>query len=221
MQADDHRPALPRRIPRPDCILAPHRPRTLHGVAHPRLPARGGRHPNVLRPAPADVPRDRADADAAGSAPARRRDGEVPTLFKYRTATLQDVLDDHLTTPSSRPTAARCGRTWRCRPRSCRSSPTRSSSACSSTGRRTAWAASRSSSTRSSPRVERNGGELVVHSAVDDDPRRERQGAGVELEGGASIRTPLVVSNADARHTFDDLIGLRRAAVASEAAASA
>ena len=32
--------------------------------------------------------------------------------------------------------------------------------------------------------------------------------SGVEIEGGRQIKAQLVVSNADARHTFEDMIGL-------------
>ena len=56
--------------------------------------------------------------------------------------------------------------------------------------------------------LERNGGELAVRTPVTRILVEDGKVAGVELEDGRTIRAPLVVSNADARHTFQDMIGL-------------
>jgi phytoene dehydrogenase-like protein len=58
--------------------------------------------------------------------------------------------------------------------------------------------------------LERAGGELVVKSPVTRIVLEDGSVTGVELDGGRTIDARLVVSNADARHTFEDLIGLEQ-----------
>ncbi len=55
--------------------------------------------------------------------------------------------------------------------------------------------------------LERDGGELAVDSAVERVLVEDGHVAGVELAGGTVVRAPVVISNADARHTFEDLVG--------------
>jgi prolycopene isomerase len=55
--------------------------------------------------------------------------------------------------------------------------------------------------------LERDGGELVVNNAVEKVLVDDGQVRGVVLAGGREIKAPVVVSNADARETFDELVG--------------
>ena len=108
-QPDRDRSPLPRRIPRHE-PLRPDRPGALHGGAHPGVPGRGGRHPALLRAAAADLPRCRRSCRCSSARPnSRRRWPASRPLFKYRTATLEDVLDDHFTDPKLK---ALCSALW-------------------------------------------------------------------------------------------------------------
>jgi phytoene desaturase len=55
--------------------------------------------------------------------------------------------------------------------------------------------------------LERDGGELVVNNPVDKILIEDSQVRGVTLAGGRQVHAPVVVSNADARETFDELVG--------------
>jgi phytoene desaturase len=55
--------------------------------------------------------------------------------------------------------------------------------------------------------LERDGGELVVNNPVEKILIEDGQVRGVTLAGGRQVRAPVVVSNADARETFDELVG--------------
>jgi phytoene desaturase len=132
----------------------------------------------------------------------------APTLFKYRTATLGDVLDEHLRDPRLKAMACAL---WPYMG----TDPSRLSFFaysqfigvlvdgpyyCEGTFQNLVDAFVTA--------LERNGGELALRTPVTRILVEEGRVAGVEVEGGRTIRAPLVVSNADARHTFEDLIGL-------------
>jgi prolycopene isomerase len=55
--------------------------------------------------------------------------------------------------------------------------------------------------------IERNGGEFVPNTSAEKILVGDGRVAGVLLAGGRTLRAPIVVSNADARHTFEDLVG--------------
>jgi phytoene desaturase len=55
--------------------------------------------------------------------------------------------------------------------------------------------------------LERSGGELLLNSRVRRILVKDRCAAGVLLENGQRIESPVVISNADARQTFEELIG--------------
>jgi prolycopene isomerase len=55
--------------------------------------------------------------------------------------------------------------------------------------------------------LQNNGGELVLQTRVERIPVEDGKVTGVVLEGGHEIRASTVVSNADARQTFDRMIG--------------
>lgn len=55
--------------------------------------------------------------------------------------------------------------------------------------------------------LERNGGEFVPRTAVEKILVEDGQVTGVRLDGGRVIRASIVIANADARHTFEGLVG--------------
>lgn len=56
--------------------------------------------------------------------------------------------------------------------------------------------------------LERDGGELLLQSRVRRIIIKDRHTTGVLLENGQRIQAPVVVSNADARQTFEELVGV-------------
>ena len=55
--------------------------------------------------------------------------------------------------------------------------------------------------------IERNGGEVVLESDVEEIVLRNGSVEGVRLAGGARTSAPVVISNADAAHTLERLVG--------------
>jgi prolycopene isomerase len=55
-----------------------------------------------------------------------------------------------------------------------------------------------------------NGGELLCHTSVRRILVRNGRVAGVKLENGQRIKAPVVISNADANQTFEELVGVER-----------
>lgn len=132
---------------------------------------------------------------------------KFPTLFKYRTATLQQVLDDYLTDPKLK---AACCALWPylAMPPSQLSFFAYSQfvgvlvdgpSYCMGSFQKLVDAFVTA--------LERNGGELAVNTPVEAILLEDGKTAGVRLQDGRVVRAPIVVSNADAKHTFEDLIG--------------
>jgi prolycopene isomerase len=132
----------------------------------------------------------------------------APTLFKYRTATLGAVLDEYLHDPKLKAMASAL---WPYMG----TEPTRLSFFAYSQfigvlvdGPYYCEGTFQSLVDAFVTALERNGGELVVKSPVTRIVLEDGRVAGVEIEGGRRIAAPLVVSNADALHTFEDMIGL-------------
>ncbi|MFN8538650.1 MAG: NAD(P)/FAD-dependent oxidoreductase [Thermomicrobiales bacterium] len=55
--------------------------------------------------------------------------------------------------------------------------------------------------------IERHGGEVLLRSSVRRVMVQDGRATGIILENGQRIQTPIVVSNADARQTFEELVG--------------
>ena len=132
----------------------------------------------------------------------------APTLFKYRTATLKDVLDEHLHDPRLKAMASAL---WPYMG----TEPSRLSFFAYSQfigvlvdGPYYCQGTFQNLVDAFVTALERNGGELVLRTPVTRIVVEEGRVTGVELEGGRRIEAELVVSNADARHTFEDMIGL-------------
>ncbi|MEV6958163.1 NAD(P)/FAD-dependent oxidoreductase [Streptomyces sp. NPDC051207] len=56
--------------------------------------------------------------------------------------------------------------------------------------------------------IERDGGKIVTNSGVEKILVKDGRTEGVVLADGQELRAPVVISNADATHTFHDLVGL-------------
>jgi prolycopene isomerase len=131
-----------------------------------------------------------------------------PTVFKYRTATLGEVMDEFFTDPRLK---ALCSALWPYMG----TTPSRLSFFaysqflgvlvdgpfyCQGTFQNLVDAFVTA--------LERNGGELVLKTAVNKIHVEDGRVTGVALSTGREIKAPVVVSNADARHTFEELVGV-------------
>lgn len=132
----------------------------------------------------------------------------APTLFKYRTATLGDVLDEHLHNPKLKAMASAL---WPYMG----TEPSRLSFFAYSQfigvlvdGPYYCQGTFQNLVDAFVTALERSGGELVLKTPVTRILVEDERVVGVEIEGGRRIDAETVVSNADARHTFDDLIGI-------------
>ena len=130
-----------------------------------------------------------------------------PTLFKFRTATLGEVLDEYFTDPRLK---AVCCALWPYMG----TPPSRLSFFAYSQflgvlidGPFYVQGSFQNLVDAFVAALERNGGELVVRTPVTKILVEDGRATGVVLDGGRQIRAPVVISNADAHQTFDELIG--------------
>jgi phytoene dehydrogenase-like protein len=133
---------------------------------------------------------------------------QYPTLFRWRRATLAEALDEHLRDPRLK---ALCAASWPY----AGLPPSRLSFL--------TWAAMLMAMLDDGPfqvrggfqalvdalveALEDHGGELVVSRGVARIEIGDGRATGVTLAGGRSIRASVVVANADARQTFERLVG--------------
>ena len=133
---------------------------------------------------------------------------KFPTLFKYRSATLGQVLEEMIHDPRLQ---AVCAAAWPLMglPPSELSFFTWSTPIVSTmtAGPFYCQGGTRNLVAALVECVQGNGGELALRQPVRRILTREGRAAGVELEDGRQIEAPVVVSNADARETFDRLVG--------------
>ena len=132
----------------------------------------------------------------------------APTLFKYRTATLKQVLDEHLRDPKLKAMACALWPYMGTEPSRLSFFAYAQFIGVLVDGPYYCQGTFQSLVDAFVTALERGGGELVVRTPVSRIVLEEGRVTGVELEGGRRIAADLVVSNADARHTFEDLIGL-------------
>ncbi len=130
-----------------------------------------------------------------------------PTLFKYRTATLQQVMDDHLSDPKLK---SLCSALWPYMG----TTPSRLSFFAYSQflgvlvdGPFYCQGSFQNLVDAFLHALFENGGELVLKTAVDKILVDGGKTEGVRLATGRVIKAPVVVSNADAHQTFDELLG--------------
>jgi phytoene desaturase len=140
-----------------------------------------------------------ADLDAVKAA--------LPMLFKYRRSTLADVLDEHIDDPLAR---AVCGASW-----PYLGLPPGRTSFMAYSGALMALldpgplyvkGSFQSLADGLARCIEDNGGEILLSSTVTAIELSDGRVAGVELDGGERVAAEVVVSNADARQTFERLL---------------
>jgi len=130
-----------------------------------------------------------------------------PTLFKYRTATLDEVMADHLTDPRLK---SLCSALWPYMG----TVPSRLSFFAYSQflgvlidGPYYCQGSFQNLVDAFLAALDQNGGELVLNTAVDQILVDGGKAQGVKLSTGRVVRAPVVISNADARQTFEQLLG--------------
>ena len=133
---------------------------------------------------------------------------QFPTLFKYRTATLEEVLNDHLHDPKLK---SLCCALWPYMG----TIPSRLSFFAYSQfigvlvdGPFYCLGTFQNLVDAFVTAIERNGGEVAVSAPVDKIQLEDGRVTGVRLDSGREFQAPIVISNADARHTFEDLVGV-------------
>ena len=136
-----------------------------------------------------------------------RAEAEFPTLFRYRTGTASDVINEYITDPKLRAVLGACW-SYMGLP------PSRLSSLHFSQllnviidGSFYCKGSFQNLVDAFVVALERKGGELVLSNQVSKILVEDGQVSGVALANGRQIRAPVVVSNADARHTFEQLVG--------------
>jgi phytoene dehydrogenase-like protein len=132
---------------------------------------------------------------------------QYPILFKYRTATLQDVLDEYLTDPRAK---AVCAATWPYQG----APPSRlaffgyaQNIMNMLEGSYFCQGSFDSLATALGIAVTQNGGDLLLETEVTRILVEDGKAVGIRTAKGQEIRAPVVISNADALQTFDELIG--------------
>ncbi len=137
-----------------------------------------------------------------------RTPNRFPTLLRYRRATLARVMDDHLADPRAKAMFATFWPYLGLPPSRVSflyfatmllSYVTEGSFYCRGSFQNLAQALVGA--------VEREGGEVVFRSPVARILVEQGRTAGVVLAGGQTLEAPLVVSNADLRHTVTELLG--------------
>jgi phytoene desaturase len=140
-----------------------------------------------------------ADLDAVKAA--------LPMLFKYRRSTLADVLDEYLDDPLAK---AVCGASW-----PYLGLPPGRTSFMAYSGALMALldpgplyvkGSFQSLADALAGCIEEHGGEVVSGNAASAIELADGRVSGVELEGGERVAAEVVVSNADARQTFERLL---------------
>jgi phytoene desaturase len=133
---------------------------------------------------------------------------EFPLVFKYRRATAADVIDEYVTDERAR---ALCGVIW---PHM--AVPPSRVAFVVYAGQLTATVETGPFYPRGSfqtladafvTALDRNGGELVLGTKVTRITLQDGRVAGVELESGERIAAEIVISNADGKMTYEQLIG--------------
>ncbi len=133
---------------------------------------------------------------------------QLPLLFRYRMATVDDVLDEFVSDPRAR---GLCGAIWPYM------------GAPPATGSFIVYAGLLMSTLENGPvycagsfqrladafsaAIEENGGELILGTEVTRVLLEEGRVTGVTLDGSRKVGTTTVVSNADATQTFERLVG--------------
>lgn len=132
---------------------------------------------------------------------------QFPTLFKYRTATLGEVLDEFLTDPRLKAVASAFWSYLGLPPSRLSFLHFSQLLGVFLDGGYYCLGSFQKLVDAFVHALERNGGELALRSQVGKILIEDGKVSGVRLSDGREIRAKVVLSNADARHTFDELVG--------------
>jgi prolycopene isomerase len=130
-----------------------------------------------------------------------------PTLFRYRTATVASVLDEFMTDPRAKAACAAVWPYWGAPPSRMSfllfalgvSVLTRGAAYCQGGFQNLVNAFERA--------LTSHGGQLLLGSTVERIMIEDGKAVGVRLARGDELRAPVVIANADARHTLDRMVG--------------
>ena len=132
---------------------------------------------------------------------------QFPTLFRYLRSTLQEVLDEMLDDPRAK---AVCATQWPYPG----TPPSRLSFVTFATALTVTLEGGfycrggfQSLVDALVTAIERHGGEVVVNARATRIGVEDGAVTGVELENGTFVKAPTVISNADARRTFEEMLG--------------
>jgi prolycopene isomerase len=131
---------------------------------------------------------------------------QLPTLFKYRTAVLGAVLDEYLTEPRVKSACSAIWPYWGLPP-SRLSFQTFSQTAGIMRGLNHCRGGTQSLVDALAAGLAGSGGTLLLGTPVDRIRVEGGKAAGVRLASGRDLRAPVVISNADARHSLEELVG--------------
>jgi phytoene desaturase len=133
---------------------------------------------------------------------------QLPLLFRYRMATVSEVIDEFVTDPQAK---ALCGAIWPYM------GPPPSKAAfmvyagllyaALETGPIYCEGSFQNLANAFATALQKHGGELVLQTRVERIPVEDGRVTGVVLDSGQEIRATTVVSNADAIQTFEGMIG--------------
>jgi prolycopene isomerase len=132
---------------------------------------------------------------------------QFPTLFAHRTLTLAEVLDRYITEPRLR---LLCGATWPYQglsPAHCAFFPFAQVIMNQLEGNWYPQGGFQSVVNALAAALDHYGGELVAGNGAQRIIVEDGHVVGVRLQDGGEVRAPIVISNADARHTFLELVG--------------
>jgi phytoene desaturase len=131
-----------------------------------------------------------------------------PILFKYRTATVGEVLDEFITDPRLKAVCTACWSYMGLPPSRLSFLHFAQLLNVIIDGSYYCQGSFQNLVDAFVAALEQNGGELVLKNQVSRIIVEDGQVRGVQLADGRRIRSSVVVSNADARHTFEELVGV-------------
>lgn len=130
-----------------------------------------------------------------------------PTLFRYRSATLAEVLQEHVSDPRARAVLAANWPHSGLPPSTLGFFPFAQVLANQLEGNYQAEGGMQSMVDAYAESLARDGGELLLGNGTRRILVEGNRATGVTLDDGSEVRARAVISNADALHTFQDLVG--------------
>jgi len=134
----------------------------------------------------------------------------LPTLFKYRSAVIGDVMDEYLADPRAKAACAAIWPYWGLPPSRASFQVFAQFTAGMMRGTNHCRGGTQSLVDALVAALSRSGATLLLGSPVERILVESGRAAGIRLAGGRELRAPVVVSNADARATLEEMVGGER-----------